>query len=192
MASSQAKTGRERLRMREKRKFSSWTIPIGPGWRKSRKIAKKFKKLKKHPYGFFTSQNGTGEDENETKRKFSIWTIPTGPGRGNSRKTAKKWKKNRKTSLWFLFKPKQERTGWEWEKKNILVPIHSNPSRNKEFQKNSKKIWKMKKHRYGFFSSQNGMRQAYNERKKIFSFWSIPTRPGIGNSRKIVKKLKKL
>ena len=94
--------------------------------------------------------------------------------------------------MWFLFKPKQERTGWEWEKKNILVPIHSNPSRNKEFQKNSKKIWKMKKHRYGFFSSQNGMRQAYNERKKIFSFWSIPTRPVIGNSKKIAKKFKKL
>ena len=52
-----------------------------------------------------------------------------------------------------------------WEKK-ILVLIHSNPIRNREFQKNSKKIKKIKKHHYGFFSKQNGMREAENVRKK--------------------------
>ena len=36
------------------------------------------------------------------------------------------------------------------EKKNILVPIHSNTTRNREFQKNNQKLQKIKKHCYGF------------------------------------------
>ena len=36
------------------------------------------------------------------------------------------------------------------------------------------------------------MGQAENGTKKMLSFQSIPTRPEIGNSRKIAKKLKKL
>ena len=36
------------------------------------------------------------------------------------------------------------------------------------------------------------MGQAENERKKIFSFRSIPTQHGIGNSKKIAKKCNKL
>ena len=31
------------------------------------------------------------------------------------------------------------------QKKNVIVPIHSNPTRNREFQKNSKKIQEIKK-----------------------------------------------
>ena len=63
----------------------------------------------------------------------------------------------------------QPKTGWErlrmWEKKNLVL-IHSNPTRNREFQKNSKKIEKIKKHQYSFFSSQNGTGEAENERKE--------------------------
>ena len=73
-------------------------------------------------------------------------------------------------------------------KKKFIVPIHSFLTRNRDFQKNSKKI---KKHEYDFFSSQNGMGKAQNVRKKKFSFLSIPNRRGIGNSRKIAKKFKK-
>ena len=48
-------------------------------------------------------------------------------------------------------------------KKKFVVPIHSFLTRNRDFQKNSKKI---KKHEYDFFSSQNGMGKAQNVRKK--------------------------
>ena len=66
------------------------------------------------------------------------------------------------------------------------------PIWNREFPKNSKKMQKFEKHHYGFISSQNGTGQAENDTKKMLLFRSIPTRPGIGNSRKIAKKLKKL
>ena len=62
------------------------------------------------------------------------------------------------------------KTGWgrprKREKKN--VPISSYPTRNREFQKNSKKIQKIKKHHYGFFSRKNGMGLAKKEKKKNY------------------------
>ena len=39
------------------------------------------------------------------------------------------------------------------------------PTRNREFQKNSKKIQKIKKHHYHFFSSPNKLGNAEKERK---------------------------
>ena len=94
--------------------------------------------------------------------------------------------------MWLPLKPKRDGTNWECEEKKIIVPIHSNLTRNREFQKNSKKIEKIKKHQYGFFSSQNGTGEVENERKRKFSSWTIPTGPERGNSRKIEKKLKKI
>ena len=51
------------------------------------------------------------------------------------------------------------KTSWDrlkmGEKMKIVVLINSYPSCNREFQKNSKKIQKIKKHDYFFFSSQN-------------------------------------
>ena len=120
----------------------NFIVPIHSFLTRNRDFQKNNKKIKKHQYGFFSSQNGTGEAENVRKK--------------------------------------------------ILVRIHSNPTRNMELQKNSKKIQKIKKHHYGFFSNQNGTVQDENEWKKIFSFRSIPSRPGIGNSKKITKKCKKL
>ena len=96
MDSFQAKTGRDRLRMREKKIFLFRSIPTRLGMGNSKKIAKKIQKIRKHRYGFFSSQNGTGQAENERK-------------------------------------------------KNIFVLIHSNPTRNREFQKHSKKMPKIKK-----------------------------------------------
>ena len=49
----------------------------------------------------------------------------------------------------------------------IIVPIRSYPTRNSKFQKNSKKIQKIKKPRYGFFSSQNRFEKAKKEKIKI-------------------------
>ena len=101
MASFKAETGRDRLRLREKRKLSFRSIQSRPGIGISKKIAKKLKKLKNINMAF--SRAKTGRERLRT-----------------------------------------------WEKK-ILVLIHSNPTRNREFQKNSKNIQKIKKYQYGFF-----------------------------------------
>ena len=82
----------------------------------------------------------------------------------------------------------QAKTGRERLRKRnffFFAPISSYPTRNREFQNNSKKI---KKHHYGFFSSQNGMGLSVKEKKKL-SFRSVTTRPGIKNSKKITKKI---
>ena len=51
-------------------------------------------------------------------------------------------------------------------KKKKIVQMSSYPTRNRKFQKNSKKIQKIKKHHYGFFSDQNRSEIDENERKK--------------------------
>ena len=52
------------------------------------------------------------------------------------------------------FRPKQVGKGREREKITNIVPHRSYPTRNRKFQRNSKKIKKVKKYRYGFISSQ--------------------------------------
>ena len=49
------------------------------------------------------------------------------------------------------------------KKKKIIVLISSFPTSNREFQKKRKKIQKIKKHNYGFFSSRNGLGVAEKE-----------------------------
>ena len=46
-------------------------------------------------------------------------------------------------ALWHPFKPKQVGKGREREKIKIIVPLRSNPTRNRKFQRNSKKIKKI-------------------------------------------------
>ena len=48
---------------------------------------------------------------------------------------------------------------------NIIVPFRPYPTRNRKFQKNSKKIKKIKKYRNGFFSIQNTLEKAKKERE---------------------------
>ena len=51
------------------------------------------------------------------------------------------------------------------ENKNChSVPFRSYPTRNRKFQKNSKKIQKIKRYHYGFMSSQNRLENAEKER----------------------------
>ena len=62
----------------------------------------------------------------------------------------------------------QPKISWERpikRKKKKIVPISSYLTRNRKFQKNSKKIQKFKKHHYGFSSGQNKLRMAEKERK---------------------------
>ena len=69
--------------------------------------------------------------------------------------------------------------------------MYSYPTRNKKFQKNRKKIQKIRKHHHSFFPSQNRLGNAEKERKEKKSFQCVPTRSVIENSKKIAKKLKK-
>ena len=65
--------------------------------------------------------------------------------------------------------------------------------RNRKFQKNSKKIQKIKKYHYGVISSQNRLEKAQREKIKIIvSFCSVSTRRVRENSKKIAKKFNKL
>ena len=64
----------------------------------------------------------------------------------------------------------QAKIGWKRmrnsEKKNYRsVPFRSYPTRNRNFQKNSKKIDKIKKNHYGLFSSENRLEKPGKERK---------------------------
>ena len=91
------------------------------------------------------------------------------------------WKRENKNTimkLWHPFMPKQVGKGREREKKKIVVPLRSYPTRNWKFQKNSKKIKKVKKYHYGFISSQESVAKG-GERDKIKSivtFRSYSTR----------------
>ena len=54
----------------------------------------------------------------------------------------------------------QAKIGWKRmrkrENKNChFVPFRSYPTRNRKFQKNSKKVQRIKKYHYGFILSQN-------------------------------------
>ena len=55
--------------------------------------------------------------------------------------------------------------GREREKIKIIVPFRSNTTRNKKFQKNSKKIQKIEKYHYSFISSQNRSEKTVKVRK---------------------------
>ena len=64
----------------------------------------------------------------------------------------------------------QAKIGWKRPRKRKnknyrSVPFRSYTTRNRKFQKNSKKIQKVKKHHYGFFISQNRFKNAEKERK---------------------------
>ena len=62
----------------------------------------------------------------------------------------------------------QAKIGWKrprMRKIKIIVPFHSYTTRNRKFQKNSKKIQKIKIYHYGFISSQNRVENAEKEKK---------------------------
>ena len=64
----------------------------------------------------------------------------------------------------------QDKIGWKRrgkrENKNCrFVLFRSYPTRNRKFQKNSKKIEKVKKYHYGFISSRNRLEMDEKQRK---------------------------
>ena len=63
----------------------------------------------------------------------------------------------------------QTKIGWKRpRKREIIVPITFYPAHNREFQKNRKKIQKIKKYHYGFFSNQNRLEKAENRENKNY------------------------
>ena len=147
-------------------------------------------KIKKNHSGLISSQNKTRQADSDTKKKkkkLSFLSIPNRSGIKNSQKLAKKCKNFKNTSLSLHFKPKWYGTGWEWYKKNVIIPIHSNSTRNKEFQKNIKKSQKILKNHYGHFSRQNVMGQAENEIKKII----VPIHSNLTRNSEFQKNCKK-
>ena len=81
------------------------------------------------------------------------------------KKIAKKFKKLNNTILWLHYKPKLVGKRREREKIKIIVLFRSDTTRNRKFQKNSKKIRKTKQYQSGFISSQNRLLKAKKEKK---------------------------
>ena len=82
-----------------------------------------------------------------------------------AKKKQKKIKKIKKILLWLHFQAKQVGKGLEREKIKIIVPFRSYQKRNKNFQKNSKKIQKIKIYHSGIISSQNRLEKDEKGRK---------------------------
>ena len=58
----------------------------------------------------------------------------------------------------------QDKIGWKMQRKSEnrncrFVMFRSYPTRNRKFQKNSKKIQKIKKYRYVFFQAKIGLKK---------------------------------
>ena len=73
------------------------------------------------------------------------------------------------------FQAKQVGKCREIEKIKIIGPFRSYTTRNRKFQKNRKKIQKIKKYHYGFLSSRNRFEKAEKEKKYKLSVRSVPT-----------------
>ena len=67
MNSFQAKIGWKRMEKRENKKLSFRFVSTRCVIENSKKIAKKFKKIKKYHYGFISCQNRLEKDEKERK-----------------------------------------------------------------------------------------------------------------------------
>ena len=73
-----------------------------------------------------------------------------------------------------------------------MIPLRSKLTHNRKIIRNCKKIQKIKKYSYGFFSSKNWWEKAEKKRKYKLAFRFVPTKRVIENSKQIVKKFKKL
>ena len=112
MDSFQAKTARHRRRMIYKKKsYRSDPFQPYPKWGIRKKIRKKFKKLKKHHYGFFSSQNSQDRLRMREKKKFIVPIHSNLTWNREFQQNSIKNTKNLKTSLWLHFKPKRDGTG---------------------------------------------------------------------------------
>ena len=106
-----------------------------------------------------------GKREN---KKLSFRFVPTRCVIKHSKKITKKLKKLINTVINSF----QAKLGWKRRRKReikIIVPFRSDPMRNRMFQKNKKKIQKIKKYHYEFISSQNRLEKDEKDGNKNFS-----------------------
>ena len=85
-------------------------------------------------------------------------------------KKQQKNSKNLKTLLQLLLKPKQVGKGQEREKRKIIVPINSNPTRNREFEKLKNTIGASFQAKTG----KEGLRKGENK-----NYGSVPFQPDV-------------
>ena len=86
-------------------------------------------------------------------------------------------------------------TGWDRPRKrenNFSPEYRSNPTQARKFPKNSKKIQKIKKTSFWHYFYRNRDEEGREREKKVLVQNPVPTRLGLENSKKIVKKFKKL
>ena len=102
--------------------------------------------------------------EKEGKQKLSLRFVLTRTVIENFKKIAKKFKKLKNTFMASF----QAKIGWKRLRKSENKKYHfvsSFLARNRKFQKNRKKIQKIKKHLYGLISSQYRLEKTAKERK---------------------------
>ena len=87
--------------------------------------------------------------------------------------------------------PISVRKGREREKIKIIIPMSFYSTRNRKFQKNSKKIQKITKPIIASFQAKIGF-ERQRKRGKKKSFRCVHTRPVIENSKKNSKKIQKI
>ena len=73
-----------------------------------------------------------------------------------------------------------------------MIPLRSNLTHNRKIIRNCKKIQRIQKYSYGFFSSKNLLEKAKKKRKYKLAFRFVPAQRVIENSKQIIKKFKKL
>ena len=124
------------------------------------------KKLKNTVINSFQAKIGWKQmRKREIKIIVPFRSVPTRYVIENSKQIAKKFKKLKKIPLWLHFKRKQAGKGCKREKTKIILPFHSYSSRERKFQKNVKKIQKIKKYQCGIIISQNRFEKAGKQRK---------------------------
>ena len=102
----------------------------------------------------------------ENKNYRSVTLLPDGLEKIPKRQ--QKNSKNLKIPLWLLFKLKQVGKGREREKIKIIVPFRFHPTVQRKFQKNNKKIRKIKIYHYGIISSQNRLKRLRKRKNKNY------------------------
>ena len=167
MASFQDKIGWKAQRKRENKNCRFVLFRSYPTRnRKFKKIAKKFKKLKKYHYCLISNQNRLEEAEKEWKEKLLFRFVPARCVIENSKKIVKKFKKLKNT----IMNSFQTKIGWKKMRKReikIIVPFRSVPTRGiiENYKQIAKKLKKLKKYHCGFISSEDWQEKAVKERK---------------------------
>ena len=131
------------LRKREKKFYPRIPFILDPGTKIPKKIAKKIDKIKKPLSNIISSQNGMRLIEKGRKKFQSRIPFILDPGKKITKKIAKKFQKMKKLNSGIISIQKGLREAKK-EKKNLV--LNSVPTRagQENFEKDSKKIQKIK------------------------------------------------